>query len=186
MSQRLEHHNPTQPPMQQVPGIKRHAQQRNQRVIATGHQHQSHQIDRSHGPGPIAHHPRYGMLILPIRHRNHTNHHIHNHDAQNQKRMEATGQGPEIDGARQLQLLVVAVAEKGGVDDVVLEFGKGAVGGQEVALMGVGEGGETTQMGEEAMGELPAVDEGSEEAEDEDGDAGEVVVEHFVEGPGGA
>lgn len=126
------------------------------------------------------------MFILPIRHRNHTNHHIHNDNAQNQKRMKATGQGPEIDGARQLQLLVVTVAEKGGVDDVVLEFGKGAVSGQKVALMGVGEGGETTQMGEEAMGKLPAVDEGSEQAEDEDGDAGKVIVEHFVEGPGGA
>ena len=36
------------------------------------------------------------------------------------------------------------------------------------------------------MGELPDVDEGGDAAQDQDGGAGEFIVEHFMKGPGGA
>ena len=100
--------------------------------------------------------------------------------------MEATGQGSKIDGPRELELLVVTTAEQGGVDDVVLDFGQGAMGREEVALTVIAEAGETAQVGEEAMGELPDVDEGGDAAQDQDGGAGEFIVEHFKKGPGGA
>ena len=98
--------------------------------------------------------------------------------------MEATGQGSKIDGPRELELLVVTTAEQGGVDDVVLDFGQGAMGREEVALTVIAEAGETAQVGEEAMGELPDVDEGRDAAQDQNGGAGEVIVEHFMKGPG--
>ena len=100
--------------------------------------------------------------------------------------MEATGQSSKIDSPRELELLVVTTAKQGGVDDVVLDFGQGAVGGKEVTLAVIAEAGETAQVGEEAMGELPDVDEGGDAAQDQDGGAGEFIVEHFMKGPGGA
>ena len=53
--------------------------------------------------------------------------------------MEATGQSSKIDSPRELELLVVTTAKQGGVDDVVLDFGQGAVGGKEVTLAVIAE-----------------------------------------------
>ena len=78
----------------------------------------------------------------------------------------------------------MTTAEQGGVDDVVLDFGQGAMGREEVTLTVIAEAGETAQVGEEAMGELPDVDEGRDAAQDQNGGAGEVIVEHFMKGPG--
>lgn len=67
---------------------------------------------------------------------------------------------------------------------MVLDFGQGAVGREEVTLAVIAEAGETAQVGKEAMGKLPDVDEGGDAAQDQDGGAGEFIVEHFMEGPG--
>ena len=169
--------------MQQVPGVKGHAQQGDQRVVTAGHEHQSHQIDGSHGTRTIPHRTRNGMLVLAIGHRDHTQNDIHDHNPHDQKGMEATGQGTEVDCRRQLPLLVMAVAEEGRVDDMVLDLGEGVMGREEVALTVIGEAGQATQMGVEPMGQLPDVDEGRDAPENEDGDASEVIVEHLLEGP---
>ena len=66
---------------------------------------------------------------------------------------------------------------------MVLDLGEGAMGREKVALAVIGETGKTAEMGREAMKELPDVDKGGHETEDEDGDAGEVIVEGFMEGP---
>ena len=160
MSQSLEDDNSTQPTMQQVPGIKGHAQQRNQWVIPTSHKHQSHQVDGGHGSRPVAHHTRDGMLILAIGKSDRAADNVHHDNTQNEKGVKATGQCAEVDGAGQLHLLVMAVAEQGCIDHMVLDLGKRVMGRQEVPLTVIGEAGQSTQMSVEPMRHLPDVDDG--------------------------
>lgn len=180
----FEHNNAPQPPMQQVPGIKRYPKQGDQRVIATSHQHQRHEIDSGHGTSPVPHHAGDGMLIATVRNGNHTHRDIHHHNPDNQEHMKPRGQCAKVDSARELEFTVMTPPDQRRVDDVVLDLGEGAIGREKVALAVVGETGETAEMSREAMGELPDVDEGGHETKDEDSDASEVIVEGFMEGPG--
>lgn len=183
MDNGLEDDNATQPTMQQIPGVKGHPQQGDQGIITAGHEHQSHEINRGHGACAVPHHSRNGMLVLTVGYGDDTQNDIHDDDADDEQGMEATGQSTKVDGARQLELLVMAVAEEGRIDDVVLDLGEGVVRREEVPLTVIGEAGQTTQMGVETMGQLPDVDEGRDAPENEDGDASEVIVEYLMEGP---
>lgn len=141
MSQSLEDDNTTQPTVQQVPSIKGNTQQSNQWVIPASHEHQGHQVDSGHGSSPVAHHTRDGMLIFAIGKGDHAADDIHHDNTHNEKGVKATGQCAKVDGAGQLHLLVMAVAEQGSIDDMVLDLGEGVMGRQEVPLAVIGEAG---------------------------------------------
>ena len=107
----FKHNNASQPPMQQVPGIKRHPKQGDQRVVATSHQHQRHEIDSGHSTSAIPHHAGDGMLIAPVRHGNHTNRDIHHHNSNNQEHMEPRRQCAKVDSGGKLEFAVMTPPE---------------------------------------------------------------------------
>lgn len=79
--------------------------------------------------------------------------------------METAGQRAHVDGARQLELPVVAVPKERRIDDVFLDLRESGMGRCEVALTVIVEACQSSHVAGEAKPHLPNVHECCEAAE---------------------
>lgn len=174
-----------EPTVDEVEGVKGHLEQLDQGVVPPGREHEGNEIDGGHGAGTVSDDAGDSVLVFMVGNGDDAEDDVHDDDADQDQGVEATGQGAKVDDGGELELLVVTAAQHGGIDEMALDLGKSAVGGDEVALSVIVEAGESSQMGVDAEASLPEVDEGGHQAENEQTPAGEVIVQTLEPHVGG-
>lgn len=121
MGKGLEHHDATEPSVEEVESVKRHAEQRDERVISAGHQEERDHVDDGKITGPIPHQGRHARQGPGKVDGHDAKGHIGREVADQKDQLHSRGQRPDVDGRAELKLAVVALAENGRVLHVLLE-----------------------------------------------------------------
>lgn len=167
--------------MEEIELVKRHAQQRDQRVVPASHQEQGDHVDDGEDTRPV---PEGGSgldgLVEP-RNAVDAEDDVGRKVADQEQELEPRGQGAEVDGGAHLDLAVVALPEHGGVERVALDEGQAAVGDGEVPLLLVVEAHDMADLLDELVVEAPDEQGGGDGAADDH----EVVHQALVLGDDG-
>ncbi|GMG30036.1 unnamed protein product [Aspergillus oryzae var. brunneus] len=97
MGKRLTDDDPGKPAVDQVIGVEGYLEQFDQGIVSAGQQHERNQIHRGHGAGAVSDDPSNRILLFLVRNSHNTNGHVHGDNADQDKGMEATGQGAHVD-----------------------------------------------------------------------------------------
>ena len=180
MSNDLQEYNTGQPAVNEIERGIRNTQERDQGIVPSSKQHQRDQIDRGDCAGTIPDDTSSRRLLCAIGSGNGTEHDIHGHDAHQDQRVQATGQGSHVDDGRQLELLVVTITEQGRIDEVLLDSGWPAVGRDKVPLSIATQTRQLSDVAVEALVKLVYQDDGSHEAEDQERQTGQIILHQPV------
>lgn len=123
MPDSLKNHNPTKPPVEKVVGIERNAEQRNQWVVPPRQQKQWNHVDNRHDTRPVSDgRAKISRRKGPVNTEG-APEHIGGKVQEQEYKLEAGWQCANVDGARDLHLLIVSLTKERRPQHMLLEEG---------------------------------------------------------------
>lgn len=181
MGKSLTNYDPSQPAVDQVVGVVRHLEQRDEGVVSAGQENERDQIDSRHHTRSAENDARHRVRLRLVGHSDAAEGDIHGDDADNDEGVEPAGQSTHIDSPGELELPVVPVTEERSIDNMLLDLGESWVCRYKVVLAFIAETCQPPHMGGDAEPHLPDIHACCETAKSQQRVPGEVVVESCPE-----
>jgi hypothetical protein len=142
----FEDHDARNPSVIKVPGVEGQPQERYEGVVTTRQNHQGNQIGCGKSPRPISQQRSKRSIPFAERDMQDTERDIHGNQPGQTECLESTRKSAHTDGARELKLPLVTVAEQRRVDDILLEPGYAEIVPNKVSLSLTTQTVETTKV----------------------------------------
>ena len=142
MDNSFDGHHSSKPAVQKVESVKRNVEHLDQRIVSTCQDYQWDHVDHCQRPRPVpqvAQHGCFGPMPLDAYA---AQGNVHGDNGREDKALETSGEDSDTPAACNLHLLVMARPEQRGVEQMLLDAGKGKGGRGEVELLFVVEASE--------------------------------------------